>query len=476
MIIQVRENFNKVYNYKKELSLFLIITFGLVIRLFVAKYFDINVDEAISYEISKYTPFSDLLLSKGLYWDLVHPPLYYLFLKTWLIVADSLFGMRLISIIFYLLTNFFLYKLLRHDFSKTVCLISLLLFAFNPLFILIGSIARMYSLGLLLNIIAIYFIRKSITNNLTKFKIDKNEFFSALFLGLSFLTYYGSIWLYFSFFAFSFLQRNIQISLQIIRILVLALVINLYQIYTLLIAVFVLNRRAGSVEIDYSGFDSYFSHYYHHFFSIFGIPNYFDSFLLLLLLALITKVVILPIIFNKKKNFEKFYILLIISSLSISIIAGYILNVHTFLDRQMILVSLSFVILISHFLFQLYATKQYFLFIIIFSFIGYSYAVSSNHLSYFFTRELKYFVQQIDFEKPYQIVILYHCCQQPVTYYLEKSENKRIDYKMTSKEHLIDLQIPLDTTVYLFVYDSNDTKYVEESDFCSTYSCEIYEF
>lgn len=148
--------------------IFLILTVGLLIRLAGINQ-SVWLDEAISLNVvnDNYTEFAK---------NDFHPPLYYLTLGTWIkATGNSVESARLLSVIFALVTVWVVYKI---GGIWPAALVS-----FNPLLVYYSQEVRMYSMVTMLVTIAFYFF------------IKKRYLWTSLFLGLGFLTFYGSVFL-----------------------------------------------------------------------------------------------------------------------------------------------------------------------------------------------------------------------------------------------------------------------------------------
>lgn len=117
------------------------------------------LDEAIGAVIVKTFSFRDILLKFPLTDN--HPPFYYLILRAWsLIFGYSELSLRFPSIVFGVITVFFVYKIAR-EFTKINPLVPAILLAISPLHIYYSQEARMYSLAAFLATGAIYFFLKT---------------------------------------------------------------------------------------------------------------------------------------------------------------------------------------------------------------------------------------------------------------------------------------------------------------------------
>jgi uncharacterized membrane protein len=130
------------------------------------------LDEAISANVVKEYSYSELV-TKFSPVDF-HPPLYYLMLKEWTgVFGFSEISLRMPSVIFSLVTVYFIYLL--GGFWPA------LITGVNPLLIYYSQEARMYAMVTMLLAMGLYFL------------IKKKYWFTSVLFGISFLTFYGSI-------------------------------------------------------------------------------------------------------------------------------------------------------------------------------------------------------------------------------------------------------------------------------------------
>lgn len=145
------------------------------------------LDEAISAQVAK--DYSLLNIPIQFSVSDFHPPIYYMFIKLWTnIFGFSELSLRLPSIIFSLVTVYLVYLITKKLSNKKMALWAAIFTGFNPLLIYYAQEVRMYSLiTMLLAIVLYYFIKlekKISTTDIVMFNI---------FCGLSFATFYGSI-------------------------------------------------------------------------------------------------------------------------------------------------------------------------------------------------------------------------------------------------------------------------------------------
>ena len=118
-----------------------------------------------------------------------HPPLYYLCMKAWTLVAGySELALRMSSVIFSLIAGYYIYKTALCFTNKKKALLALSLFLFNPLIVYYSQEARMYMLAVCLLSIATYYVFADKKQYRLSTKI-----YSGVFLSASFAVFYGSI-------------------------------------------------------------------------------------------------------------------------------------------------------------------------------------------------------------------------------------------------------------------------------------------
>lgn len=136
----------------------LILILGFLIRL-VNLNQSLWLDEAIEILAVKNNSYIELIKTYSI--GDFHPPLYHFVLKFW----DSFFGYseiasRIPSVVFGVLTIFFVYKIGQQLAGKKVAILSAIFLALNPLAIYYSQEARMYSLAALAVTASVYFFLK----------------------------------------------------------------------------------------------------------------------------------------------------------------------------------------------------------------------------------------------------------------------------------------------------------------------------
>jgi uncharacterized membrane protein len=205
-------------------KLLLIFFTAFLIRL-VALNQSLWLDEAITAQVVKDYSWLEILTRFSPY-DF-HPPLYYLLMKFW----TSIFGysevaLRMLSVLFSLATGWVIYLICRLQKRFVDPLLATGFFLFNPLVVYYSQEARMYMFAVfLLTISLFYFIKilQVITRSeiplrvtkLTRLKLRimagkkvKSFIFFGLFIGLSLLTFYGSIFLIAAFLLIFLFKKN----------------------------------------------------------------------------------------------------------------------------------------------------------------------------------------------------------------------------------------------------------------------------
>jgi uncharacterized membrane protein len=155
------------------MKLFWILLISLGLRLISINQ-SLWLDEAISANVVKNYSYGEIVktFSPGDF----HPPGYYLMLKTWTgVFGNSTVSVRMPSVIFSLITVYVIY-LMAGSWPA-------ILTGLNPLFVYYSQEARMYSMATMLLILAIYSF------------VKKKYWIYNLLTFLSFVTFYGSVFL-----------------------------------------------------------------------------------------------------------------------------------------------------------------------------------------------------------------------------------------------------------------------------------------
>jgi mannosyltransferase len=148
---------------KQKILLAIIILSAATLRLLAILHVgDFTWDEMFSFTYSQ-KPWLDSLTFWT--WE-TNPPLHLIFLKLWFYIfpADE-FWQRIPSLIFGVITVWWVYKIGRDYFHERVGQISAILLALHPYHIFISTFGRAYSLLLCLTAISIYYFLKIFVKN-----------------------------------------------------------------------------------------------------------------------------------------------------------------------------------------------------------------------------------------------------------------------------------------------------------------------
>jgi uncharacterized membrane protein len=146
------------------------------------------LDETITANVAK-MPVTEIIKNFSI--KDFHPPLHYLFLNFWVkIFGNSVIAMRLTSVIFSLITIWLIYKIGKEIKNEKTGLWAAIILGVNPLFVYFSQELRMYMMAVMWLNGAIYFFVK-----INKKPNWKNILGFNILIFLSFLTFYGSIFL-----------------------------------------------------------------------------------------------------------------------------------------------------------------------------------------------------------------------------------------------------------------------------------------
>lgn len=177
-------------------KIFFLFFFAFAIRL-IALNQSLWLDEAVTANVVKNFDLGQII-SKFSPTDF-HPPLYYLMMKLW----TNLFGysevaLRFPSIIFSLLTGYFIYKIASLFYGSIDKFFALMFFLFNPLIVYYSQEARMYMMATFFLTGGLYYFFKSQKLEVKSQKYNskvKSLMLMNLFFTLAFLSFYGSVFL-----------------------------------------------------------------------------------------------------------------------------------------------------------------------------------------------------------------------------------------------------------------------------------------
>ena len=197
------------------MAIIIILIFSFVLRLIGINQ-SLWLDEAISVNIAK-LPIDSIVTRFSIH-DF-HPPLYYWFLNIWIkIFGDQVWVMRLSSILFSLITIWLVYKIGKEIKDQKTGLWAAILTGINPLLIYFSQELRMYSLVTMWLIASICFLVKML-----KKPNWKNILGFNIMTGLSFVTFYGSIFLIGAEILYILINKKIKLFLISVLGIILAL-------------------------------------------------------------------------------------------------------------------------------------------------------------------------------------------------------------------------------------------------------------
>lgn len=160
------------------------------------------LDEAISANVAK-MPIGEIL--KNFSVGDFHPPIFYWFLNLWTkIFGSNVIVLRLSSVLFSLITIYFVYLIGKKIKNKKIGILAALFLTLNPLFIYYSQELRMYLMATMWLMIGLYYFIK-IKNK--KYNIRDLVIFN-LMMGLAFGTFYGSIFLIASFATYFLIKKE----------------------------------------------------------------------------------------------------------------------------------------------------------------------------------------------------------------------------------------------------------------------------
>lgn len=135
--------------------IFWILILGLILRLINLNQ-SLWLDEATQYLLSKNSLMS-IILQRGADF---HPPLSYIFMHFWLFFGSSEIWLRLLSVIFGVLTICLLYKFSKEVFNEKIATLASLLLSIAPYHIYYSQEIRMYSEATFFALLSMYFFYK----------------------------------------------------------------------------------------------------------------------------------------------------------------------------------------------------------------------------------------------------------------------------------------------------------------------------
>lgn len=176
------------------------------------------LDEAISANVAK-IPITKIIQNFSI--NDFHPPIHYWFLNIWIkIFGTQVWIMRLSSVLFSLVTIWLVYKIGQKLKNEKTGIWAAILVGVNPLLIYFSQELRMYSMVTMWLTGSIYFLIKILKKENWKDILGFN-----LLVGLSFLTFYGSIFLIAAELLYILINKKIKLFLKSSIGIILAIMI-----------------------------------------------------------------------------------------------------------------------------------------------------------------------------------------------------------------------------------------------------------
>lgn len=156
-------------NLKTRIIIFAIFAVTALLRIYNIEQKNLWFDEVYSWKISQGSITEIVSETSG---D-IHPPLYYIVLKYWTgIFSDSIFSMRMLSVIFSLLGMYYIFILSKMFLEKDYQIIMvLLLYAVSPLNIFYSQEIRMLNMNLFLCLGSVYYFLSFLKNGSGKYSV-----------------------------------------------------------------------------------------------------------------------------------------------------------------------------------------------------------------------------------------------------------------------------------------------------------------
>jgi len=192
-------------------KILLVLFFAFIIRL-IALNQSLWLDEAVTAKVVMNYSFFDIV-SRFSPTDF-HPPLYYLFMKIWTnAFGYSEISLRLPSVMFSLLTGYLVYLIGKKIKNTETGFWAMIFFLFNPLIVYYSQEARIYMMAVFLLSVATFllininYLKDQVESSNVKSQMSKMSRLQfktlnfrlvslfSIFITLSFLTFYGSIFL-----------------------------------------------------------------------------------------------------------------------------------------------------------------------------------------------------------------------------------------------------------------------------------------
>lgn len=162
-----------------------LLLFGLAIRLYFARVFFLNPDEALHYLLSLQP---DLRSTYQATLPTSHPPLYIVFLHYWGYLGSSEFFLRVPSVIAATAFCWLVFRWVKLAANDSAAFICLALLLFSPSLIYVSTELRQYALVLFFSSAALLFLELGLVRNSVPYMIT-----SGVALWLALLTHYSAV-------------------------------------------------------------------------------------------------------------------------------------------------------------------------------------------------------------------------------------------------------------------------------------------
>ncbi len=365
---------------RKYLTIFFVVMVGLLLRIDVAFNTELWGDESLTVAISENTSYYDLVAQSDKYYDKYAPSGYYTLLKVWMdIGVFHAHWFRLLSIILYLPTIYFIYKTAQNiSRLKNFDIFSTFIFAVHPLIVNQGFQVRPYALALFFLSGGVYFLFKKEIKT-------RDLVFSAILLSLSLYSAYVAVW-YLVVLAICNLFVDENLKERVLKVTFFSFLFTIPQQFVLIRNIFGNNLMPpGSL----AGYSFTLEYIFFHIKNIFGIHfqnQNFSYFSLLLFLYLF---------FNTNKNkkiilFKQMSILILLVPMAVS---AYFFPL--FIDRNLTTVSLLIAFILAYYIAENLKNKKYLHLIFPLLLLTHYLQVSFSKEQFYFQGGLESFSNQI---------------------------------------------------------------------------------
>lgn len=190
---------------------FLLFVLGVGLRLYLVFLRDIYPDELLYFNVSLTESFQSIFHIDHHIKD--HGMLYFVFLKSLTLLFDDIIRLRLINLVFYVISYLFLCKIFLQVSGRKTTLLVLFLFATNRYFIYLNSLILPYNLTLALTLASIYFLLRALT---TQHWRGSERLLFILFTSLATISDY-SFFYFFVFYISIFFFCSIKLKLTVLK-------------------------------------------------------------------------------------------------------------------------------------------------------------------------------------------------------------------------------------------------------------------